>query len=202
MDSSRPPTSGRAEIFGMPAAMFILLIVFGAVVAAGMPSASPASPSSSPRPHRARSARLQLSVFAINVITMMGLAVGIDYTLFIISRLREERARGLSKIDAIATTYSTAGRAIMFSGLTVMIAMLGMTVAPVDITISLGLGAILVVSSTLVAALVLLPAAAQPARPPGRLAAHPRPRPAAPPLRGPRAVLGELAHSIMRRPLP
>jgi len=99
-----------------------------------------------------------MSVFAANIISMLGLAVGIDYTLFIVSRYREERGRGLVKADAIAAAGATAGRAVFFSGLTVMIAMVGMTVVPMDITISLGLGAILVVFTTLIAALTLLPA--------------------------------------------
>jgi putative drug exporter of the RND superfamily len=194
---------GRAEIFGMPAAMFILLIVFGAVVAAGMPLLLAGIAILLAFGLTALvGVGYNVSVFAINVITMMGLAVGIDYTLFIISRLREERARGLSKIDAIANTYSTAGRAIMFSGLTVMIAMLGMTVAPVDTTISLGLGAILVVLSTLVAALVLLPAVlslldhrVDSLRIPGLARVHRRSE-----ARG--RFWEKLAHSIMRRPLP
>ena len=194
---------GRAEIFGMPAAMFILLIVFGAVVAAGMPLLLAGIAIILAFGLTALiGTEYNVSVFAVNVITMMGLAVGIDYTLFIISRLREERARGLSKIDAIANTYSTAGRAIMFSGLTVMIAMLGMTVAPVDITISLGLGAILVVMSTLVAALTLLPAVlslldhrVDALRIPGLARLHRRSE-----SRG--RFWEKLAHSIMRHPLP
>ena len=143
-----------------------------------------------------------MSVFAANIITMMGLAVGIDYTLFIVSRYREERGRGLAKADAIAAAGATAGRAVFFSGLTVMIAMVGMTVVPMDITISLGLGVILVVFTTLIAALTLLPALLSllgdridALRVPlaGRLARR-------------RAdgdgVWARLAHSIMRHPLP
>ena len=67
-----------------------------------------------------------MNTFVLNILTTMGLAVGIDYTLFIISRYREERARGLEKIDAIAATGATANRAIFFSGMTVVLAMLGM----------------------------------------------------------------------------
>ena len=90
-----------------------------------------------------------MNTFVLNVLTMMGLAVGIDYTLFVISRYREERARGLARIDAIAATGATANRAIFFSGMTVVLAMLGMVIVPLDITISMGLGVMLVVFTTL-----------------------------------------------------
>jgi RND superfamily putative drug exporter len=149
----------RSEKFGMPAALIILLLVFGAVVAAGMPLLLAGIAILMALALTALAGTVyDVSAFALNVITMMGLAVGVDYSLFIISRYREERARGLAKIDAIARTGATAGRAIMFSGLTVMIAMLGMVVAPVDVTISMGLGAILVVLTALGTGLVFLPA--------------------------------------------
>jgi RND superfamily putative drug exporter len=193
----------RAEILGMPAALFILLIVFGAVVAAGMPLLLAGMAIILALGLTALVGTVyDVSVFAMNVITMMGLAVGIDYTLFLLSRLREERARGLGKIDAIATTYATAGRAILFSGLTVMIAMLGLTVAPVDVTISMGLGSILVVMSTLAAALVCLPAVlsllgdrVNSLRIPGLARLSRRSA-------GRGRVWEKLATSIMRRPLP
>ena len=98
-----------------------------------------------------------MNTFMLNVLTMMGLAVGIDYTLFVISRYREERARGLARIDAIGATGATANRAIFFSGMTVVLAMIGMVIVPLDITISMGLGVMLVVFTTLATTLVLLP---------------------------------------------
>ncbi len=64
-----------------------------------------------------------VSVFAINMISMMGLATGIDYSLFIVSRYREERALGRGKMDAITVTGGTASRAVLFSGLTVVLAL-------------------------------------------------------------------------------
>ena len=107
-----------------------------------------------------------MNTFVLNILTTMGLAVGIDYTLFIISRYREERARGLEKIDAIAATGASANRAIFFSGMTVVLAMLGMVVVPLDLTISMGIGAMLVVFTTLLTSLILLPARDGPARRP------------------------------------
>ena len=99
-----------------------------------------------------------VSVFAINMVSMMGLATGIDYSLFIISRFREERARGRDKLDAIAVTGGTASSAVLFSGLTVVLALLGLLIVPTNIFASLAIGAILVVSMSVIAALTLLPA--------------------------------------------
>ena len=86
-----------------------------------------------------------LPFFIANIITMIGLAVGIDYSLFIVSRYREERADGLDELDAIARTGATASRAVLFSGLTVVVALAGMLLLPNTIYRSIGLGAILVV---------------------------------------------------------
>src|SRR4029453_17747121 len=100
----------------------------------------------------------QLSFFITNVITMMGLAVGIDYSLFIVSRYREERAKGLPKQGAIAETGATASRAVFFSGMTVVLALFGMLLVPSTIFRSLGLGAIIVVLVAVMISLTLLPA--------------------------------------------
>ena len=89
---------------------------------------------------------------------MIGLAVGIDYSLFILSRYREERARGLQKIAAIVAAGSTASRAVLFSGLTVVLALVGLLIVPHSLWISLGVGAILVVVVAVMASLTLLPA--------------------------------------------
>ena len=100
----------------------------------------------------------QLSFFVTNMITMIGLAVGIDYSLFIVSRFREERARGLEKLDAIGRAGSTATRAVFFSGVTVVVALFGMLIIPTVIFQSLGLGAILAVVAAVAASLTLSPA--------------------------------------------
>jgi RND superfamily putative drug exporter len=100
----------------------------------------------------------QLSFFVTNMITMMGLAVGIDYVLFIVSRFREERAAGREKLDAIEAAGQTASRAVLFSGLTVVVALVGLLIVPTTIFVSLATGAILVVLCALAAALTLLPA--------------------------------------------
>ena len=92
------------------------------------------------------------------MIAMIGLAVGIDYSLIIVSRFREELRRGLDKYDAIARTGATAGRTVFFSGVTVVVAMAGLLIVPMNLFQSLGIGAILVVISAVMASLTLLPA--------------------------------------------
>src|SRR6185312_11910952 len=99
-----------------------------------------------------------LSFFVVNMITFMGLAVGIDYSLFIVSRYREERRGGHDKLGAIEVAGSTASRAVLFSGLTVVLALIGMLIVPTKIFVSLGAGAILVVLVAVISALTLLPA--------------------------------------------
>ena len=149
----------RGEGIGVPIALVILLIVFGAVVAAGLPVVLSLVAITAAVALTALLGRtFDVSVFAINMISMMGLATGIDYSLFIISRYREERVLGRDKIDAITVTGGTASRAVLFSGLTVVLALAGLLLVPTNIFASLAIGAILVVSMSVLAALTLLPA--------------------------------------------
>jgi putative drug exporter of the RND superfamily len=145
--------------FGLPVALIVLLLVFGAVVAGLVPVAT------------ALIAILvavgltgvvgiftDLSVFTINMISGMGLALGIDYALFVVSRFREERTNGREKLDAIEAMGATATRAVLFSGIAFVIAMFGLLLIPNTIFRSLATGAILVGAVSVVAALTLLPA--------------------------------------------
>jgi RND superfamily putative drug exporter len=97
-------------------------------------------------------------VFVINMLTGMGLALAIDYSLFVISRFREERGRGREKLDAIAASARTANRAVVFSGTTFVIAMFGMLIVPSSIMRSLAVGAIVVGIVSVLASATLLPA--------------------------------------------
>jgi uncharacterized membrane protein YdfJ with MMPL/SSD domain len=145
--------------FGVPAALIVLLAVFGAVVAALMPMfLAIASIVVALSGVALLAHAFSLSVFVTNILTGMGLALGIDYALFIISRYREERGRGAEKFDAIALSGATAGRAVLFSGSTFVIAMFGMFLVPNSVMRSLAVGAILVGIVSVVAALTLLPA--------------------------------------------
>ena len=111
--------------------MLVLVVVFGTLVAAGVPLAT------CDRRDRHRDGHhdlvghiYELSVFVFNMMIMIGLAVGIDYTLFIVGRYREERARGCDSSASIIRTGDTASKAVLFSGLTVVTALLGMLIVP------------------------------------------------------------------------
>jgi len=145
--------------FGLPAALIILLLVFGAVVAGLVPLLMAGVSIVVALGLTALVAQqFELSVFVINMLTGMGLALGIDYALFVVSRYREERGRGRGELDAITASGLTASRAVLFSGTVFVVAMLGMLLVPSSIMRSLAVGAILVGIVSVVAALTLLQA--------------------------------------------
>ena len=149
----------RGETFGIPIALIILAVVFGAVAAAIIPVVlAMVSILVALGLVLLVGQAIQLQVFATNLITMIGLAVGIDYSLFIVSRFREERARGLSKEDSISKSGATAGRAVLFSGMIVVLAVLGLLIVPHRVYFSIALGMITVLTIAVAAALTLLPA--------------------------------------------
>ena len=145
--------------FGAPLALVVLLLVFGAVVAGLVPlMLAMVSIVVALALVAVLAQAYDLSVFTQNMLIGMGLALGIDYSLFTLSRYREERLQGREKLDAIATAGATAGRAVLFSGVAFVLAMLGLLLVPSTIFRSLAAGAILVGIISVVAALTLLPA--------------------------------------------
>ena len=149
---------GEVE-FGLPIAIVVLLLVFGALVAGLMPVLMAfLSILVGLGIATIVGEEFHLSVFIVNMMTAMGLALGIDYSLFVISRFREERAAGLDKEAAIQRTAATASRAVLFSGTTFVIALLGMFMVPTNILRSLAAGAVIVGVVSVAAALTLLPA--------------------------------------------
>jgi len=145
--------------FGAPVALVVLLLVFGAVVAGLVPLLLASVSILVALALVALLAQAyDLSVFTQNMLTGMGLALGIDYSLFTLSRYREERVRGRHKLDAIAIGGATAGRAVLFSGIAFVLAMCGLLLVPSTIFRSLAAGAILVGIVAVIAALTLLPA--------------------------------------------
>ena len=156
--SQRDLEHGELE-FGLPAALIVLLLVFGAAVAGLVPVLMAIlSILVGLGLVALLSLEFDLSVFIVNMLTGMGLALGIDYSLFVISRFREERTHGLQKTDAIGLTGATASRAVLFSGSTFVVALFGMLLVPTTIMRSLAAGAIIVGVVSVVAALTLLPA--------------------------------------------
>ncbi len=152
-------TLQRGEVIGFPIALVILVLVFGAAVAAGLPIVlALVSIVLAVGMTAVVGQAFELSLFVVNMITMIGLAVGIDYSLFVVQRFREERARGLAVVDSIEMAGDSATRAVFFSGLTVVIALSGLLVMPDTVMRSLGGGAILAVVAAILAALTLLPA--------------------------------------------
>jgi RND superfamily putative drug exporter len=149
----------RAELLAFPFAIIALLFVFRSVVAAILPALVGGC---------AVVVALALvfglghitplSIFVLNITTLFGLGLGVDYSLFMVSRFREEIAQGRSVPDAVSLTVATAGRAVAFSGLTVTIGLVGLTFFHINMLHSVGLGGILVVLLAVLAALTLLPA--------------------------------------------
>ena len=147
------------ESFGIPIALMILAVVFGALAATALPVILAIGAIVIAMGIVSVIGQgFELHLFVQNVITMIGLAVGIDYSLFIVSRFREERRRGLAKLDAIAAAGRTASRTVLFSGITVILSLLGLLIIPLSVFVSVGLGAIAVVAVAVLASLTLLPA--------------------------------------------
>ncbi|HKG01730.1 MAG TPA: MMPL family transporter [Conexibacter sp.] len=149
----------KAEFLSLPITLVILVVAFGAFVAAGIPLLLAIS-----------SVMATLGLIALgshvipieesvgSVVLLIGLAVGVDYTLFYLRREREERAAGRSEAAALEAAAATSGRAVLISGLTVMIAMAGMLISGSRTFVGMATGAILVVGVSLIASLTVLPA--------------------------------------------
>ena len=147
------------ETIGVAIALIILALVFGAVVSAFIPIILAIVAIFTAIGLTAIVGQfMELNEFVPNILSMMGLAVGIDYSLFILSRYKEERERGLDKQAAIEASGGTAGRAVVFSGLTVVLAMLGMLIIPERTFQAFGVGSILVVFVAVIVGVTLLPA--------------------------------------------
>ena len=145
--------------FGLPAAIIVLLLVFGTLVGAAIPLAMALISIIVGLGLVAVIGQFfELNLFIVNMLVAMGLALGIDYSLFIVSRLREERAKGIAHREAILNVASTATRAVVFSGTAFALAMIGLFLVPDTVMRSLALGAIVVALVSIVVALTFHPA--------------------------------------------
>lgn len=149
----------RAELISLPVTLGVLLVAFGAVVAAGVPVLLGIGAVVTALGLTAWASRTATPVDqnTQSLVLLIGLAVGVDYALFVIRRAREERAAGASVVESVTVAGRTAGRAVLVSGVTVVVAMSGMLVAGGMFT-SLAIGTMLVVAVAVVASATVLPA--------------------------------------------
>jgi RND superfamily putative drug exporter len=151
--------SRRGEMVGVIVAIVVLLVVFGSLIAGVTPIIMGVLAIGTALGIIGLLGTVwRFSFFVPQLVSMMGLAVGIDYSLFIVSRYREERARGYANLDAIRRSGGTANRAVFFSGLTVVLALAGMLLVPTTIFRGLAGGAIIVVLVSIALSMTMLPA--------------------------------------------
>ena len=197
IDSALDRDLQRAEFVSLPLAFILLLLVFGSaaaalltlgvgvlVIVAGLGATF------------ALARAIDVSQYALNIVTLIGLGVAIDYSLFIASRFREELARGKNAEDAVGIALATAGRAILFSGITVAIGLAGMLFYPGTFLVSLGISGSLVVAAAVLYALTFLPALLSILGP--RVGAWRLPLPRG---RSGAGVWHSIATTVMRRPV-
>jgi RND superfamily putative drug exporter len=150
---------GSTELIGVAAAAIILLIAFGSIVAMGVPIVTALFGLGGAVAGLGVMARfMNMSSFTPTFAAMIGLGVGIDYCLLIITRFREQLHRGHSVEEAVAISLDTAGRSVLFAGAVVVIALFGLTLMGVPFVASLGIAAAVVVVCAVVTALTVLPA--------------------------------------------
>jgi putative drug exporter of the RND superfamily len=149
----------RAELLSIPTAAVALVFVFGSVAAGAVPGVVGGTAVALTLALMVVLGQfVELSIFSLNLATMLGLGLGIDYSLFVVSRFREELARGQPLERAVAWSVATAGRAVLFSGATVMIGLLALLTFDITALRSMGIAGALVVAISVLAALTLLPA--------------------------------------------
>jgi uncharacterized membrane protein YdfJ with MMPL/SSD domain len=149
----------QAELISLPVALIILLVVFGTVVGAGLPLLMAGLALGTAFAAISLAAgQIEMSIFVTNIATMIGLALAIDYSLFMVSRFREELRAGHSVEVAIERMMATVGKAVAVSGIAVAIGLTALIVFAAPALRSMGIGGVLVVVSTLFFGLTALPA--------------------------------------------
>ena len=187
----------RSEAIGLPFALITLLLVFGSIPAAGIPVlAGGASVVVGLAAIWGVGQFTSFSIFALNVVTLVGLGLGADYSLFLVSRFREELAAGRATAEAVERTVATAGRAVVFSGLAVLTGLSSLMIFEFMMLRSIGIGGAIVVLIAMAAAITFVPAMLAVLGPRVNAWRVWRPR------LGPRNGWARLAHAVMRRPVP
>jgi RND superfamily putative drug exporter len=151
--------SGGAEVVGVAVAMVVLFIMFGTFTAMGMPIITALiAVSASSSMIAVLSNVINTAEFATFLSIMIGLGVGIDYALFVVTRFRQNMRHGLEPTESVIVAMDTSGRAVLFAGITVMIALLGLFLVGMNFLYGPALAASMTVLFTMVASLTLLPA--------------------------------------------
>ncbi|HEU4422454.1 MAG TPA: MMPL family transporter [Pilimelia sp.] len=159
VDMAYQPETSTAELFGLGAALLVLLIAFGSVVAAGLPIVvAIAGLLVGTTLVIVVGSIVDIPTVAPVVAVMLGIGAGIDYALFVVTRYRRGLAAGLAPVDAVARAVATAGHAVLYAGATVVAAILGLAFVGIPFTSMMGLAAAITVAVMVVAALTLLPA--------------------------------------------
>jgi uncharacterized membrane protein YdfJ with MMPL/SSD domain len=149
----------KAEGFSMPVLLILLLVIFGSLAAASLPVAiGGVAILGSFTVLRLLTMVTTVSVYSVNITTILGLGLGIDYGLFMVTRFREELHRQPTVEQAVARTVATAGRTVAVSGVTVAVALTSLMLFPEDFLRSMGYGGVATVAVDVLAALVVLPA--------------------------------------------
>jgi uncharacterized membrane protein YdfJ with MMPL/SSD domain len=149
----------RAETISLPIALIILLLVFGSLVAAGLPlTVAGLTIQTALAAVYFVAQHTLMSIFVTSVITMLGLALAIDYSLFMVSRFREELECGATVEEAVVRTVSTSGKAVAFSGTAVAIGLSGLILFRAPTLSSMGIGGAIIAACSVVYALTFLPA--------------------------------------------
>ena len=149
----------KAEGFSMPVLLILLLVIFGSLAAASLPVAiGGVAILGSFTVLRLLTMATTVSVYSVNITTILGLGLGIDYGLFMVTRFREELRRQPTVEQAVARTVATAGRTVAVSGVTVAVALTSLMLFPEDFLRSMGFGGVATVAVDMLAALTVLPA--------------------------------------------
>ena len=149
----------KVELYGLPVALIALIFVFGSLVSAALPVVTGGVAVTVTLGGMYLLGRAtSMSIFAMNTATLLGLAVAIDYALFIVARFREELHKGSSVEEAVVTTTARAGRSVFYSGIAVMVGVVGLVFFPSPGLRSLGIGGALVVFFSVAASVTFMPA--------------------------------------------
>ena len=149
----------RGEAIALPIAIIVMVVLLGGLVAGGMPLLVAIGGVLTTLAVLVGATALgDVSIFSVNVVNMLGIGLGIDYGLLMVNRFREERGHGLEVHDAVVATVASAGTTVVFSALTVAVAMSGLFVFGVPLLTSFGIAGLSVVLLSMAAAVTLLPA--------------------------------------------